>query len=250
MFFDRQTKAQSSAEGIRRPQYAGSWYEGDGEKLRAQLADFLAAATPLVDQESARLLTSSNGSVTRPVLAVGVPHAGYVFPGQAAAYAYKAIEGQKVSRVFLIGPSHHVGFQGAALPAAAIFATPVGDLEVDTELVAELKEYPIFKKLPEVHRVEHSLEMQLPFILAGFGPVKIVPIVVGVLVDDADIRLMAEILKGYVAADDLVVVSSDFTHYGPRYDYQPFGPHVPEQIRALDAQAFDYLSRLNLDGFL
>ncbi len=250
MFFDRQTKAQSSLEGVRRPLYAGSWYDADGGRLRAQLAEFLAVAQPTVDAESAAVLSADNRPVTDPILAIVVPHAGYVFSGQAAAHAYKAVQDQPVSRVFLMGPSHHVGFHGAALPAAGTFATPVGDLEVAADVVSELKEYPIFKTLPEVHRVEHSLEMQLPFIREALGPVKIVPIVVGALSDDAEIRLCAAILKRYVRAGDLVVVSSDFTHYGPRYDYQPFAQNISEKVRSLDGQAFEHLSRLDLDGFL
>lgn len=250
MFFNKPGNAQFPLEGTRRPMYAGSWYEADGEKLKEQLSAFLASADPVVDAGSAALLTSVNQPPGRPVLAIVVPHAGYAFSGKAAAYAYKAAQGQRVKRIFLLGPSHYIGFHGAALPMAVTFATPLGDLEVDKEVVAELKEYPIFHKLPEVHRLEHSLEIQLPFIKQAFGDVKIVPIVIGTLTDDTEVRLLAEILKGYIASDDLVVVSSDFTHYGPRYDYRPFKDNIRGNIRKLDSEAYGYLSQLDLDGFL
>ncbi len=237
-------------EGVRRAMYAGSWYEADPDRLSRQLAEFLANAQMPVDSKSAALAGGSNPPVQHPVLAIVVPHAGYAFSGQAAAYAYKSVAGQKVRRVFLLGPSHHVGFHGGALPMQVVFQTPLGDLEVDKEAVEQLRGYPLFAKMPEVHRVEHSLEMQLPFIRQVFGAVKIVPVVVGALSDETDIRLMAEILKGYVSAGDLVVVSSDFTHYGPRYDYEPFRTDVKENIRKLDSRAFQLLSRKDLEAFL
>lgn len=242
--------AQMVLEGIRRAMYAGSWYEADPDKLRSQLEKFLANASMPVDSKSVSLLAPSNPPVQHPVLAIIAPHAGYQFSGQAAAYAYKLAQGQQVKRIFLLGPSHHVGFHGGALPMQVTFQTPFGDLDVDKEVIEELKGYPLFSKLPEVHRVEHSLEMQLPFIRQVFGEVKIVPIVVGMLSDEGDIRLMAEILKGYVARGDLIVVSSDFTHYGPRYDYQPFKSDIKENIRKLDSQAFQILSSKDLDHFL
>lgn len=242
--------AQFALEGIRQPAYAGSWYEADGAKLKAQLESFLNQAMPLIDLKSTTILTKTNPAVTQPILAIVAPHAGYAFSGQAAAYAYKTLQGQKIKRVFLLGPSHHVGFHGAALPMAVTFATPVGDLEVDKEVVAELKEYPLFSKMAEVHKVEHSLEMQLPFIKEVLGDVKIVPIVVGTLSDSTEIHLLSEILKGYISSSDLVVVSSDFTHFGPRYQYQPFSDNVSENLHKLDSRAYHYVSSLDLEGFL
>lgn len=250
IFGNKGAKAQMALEGTRQPAYAGSWYEADGDKLKAQLQEFLKRVnTPVAAQEVAAL-TATNPPLGHPILAVVVPHAGYVYSGQAAAYAYKAVQNQGVKRVFLLGPSHHVGIHGAALPMAITFATPLGDLEVDKEVVNQLNSYPLFSKLNEVHKVEHSLEMQLPYIKEALGDVKIVPIVIGRLADDVEIRLMAEILKGYITSGDLIVVSSDFTHFGPRYQYQPFKENIRDGVRKLDAQAYGYLSRMDLDGFL
>lgn len=237
-------------EGIRRTMYAGSWYDADPDRLKLQLQQFLSNAQPQVDGKSVSMLTGQNPPIEHPILAVVAPHAGYQYSGQAAAYAYKLLQGQKVKRAFLLGPSHHVGFHGAALPMQVTFQTPFGDLEVDKDVIEELKSYPLFSKAAEVHRVEHSLEMQLPFVREIFGDVKIVPIVIGVLAAETDIRQLAEILKGFVSKDDVVVVSSDFTHYGPRYDYQPFKNDVRENVRKLDSQAFEILSRKDVEEFL
>src|SRR5438067_2372188 len=250
LFFNHGARGQFALEGTRRPMYAGSWYEADEQKLRAQLDEMMKKAEPIVDAQSADKLTHTNPPLGKPVLAIVVPHAGYAFSGQAAAYAYKALHGQQVKRVFLLGPSHHVPFHGGALPMAVTFATPLGDLDVDMDVVNQLKDYPLFSRMPDVHKVEHSLEMQLPFIREAFGDVKIVPICIGVLSDDTEMRLMAEMLKGYIRAGDLVVVSSDFTHYGPRYDYEPFKDNVKDNIRKLDSRAFELLSHGDLDAFV
>lgn len=242
---------QFPIDGVRRPQYAGSWYEADGEKLRAQLDEFFAKSAPLDEKSVGTFLSgASNPEVKPPVMAIVVPHAGYMFSGQTAAFAFKcARESVKPKRIFLLGPSHHVGFRGAALPQAIRFQTPLGDLDVDRAVIADLAAYPLFSTQPEVHRVEHSLEMQLPLIKYTFEDAKIVPIVVGHLEDESDARLLGEILKGFVGKDDLLVVSSDFTHYGPRYDYLPFKDNVVEKVTALDREAFVHLSNVDLESF-
>ncbi len=192
------------------------------------------------------------GENDQAILAIVSPHAGYVYSGATAAFGYQKVKRatQEVKRVFLLGPSHHVAFNGVALPSASSFATPLGTLEVDSTLISELEAYPLFTLQPEVHRLEHSLELQLPFIKTAFGEVKIVPLVIGTLTGEAEIRLVAEILKGFVQKTDLVIVSSDFTHYGPRYDYQPFLSDIMENIEKLDREAFQHLSRADLPGWL
>lgn len=242
---------QFPIDGVRRAQYAGSWYEADGTKLKAQLDEFFEKAGAVDEKSVAQFLGAvPNPPLSRPVMAIVVPHAGYMFSGQTAAFAFKSVsQVQKPKRVFILGPSHHVAFRGAALPLAIRFQTPLGDLDVDKDVMAELKAYPLFSTQAEVHRVEHSLEMELPLIRYAFGEVKIVPIVIGQLEDESDARLLGEILKGFVNKDDLVVVSSDFTHYGPRYDYFPFRDNVVDKLTALDREAFTNLSKVDLESF-
>ncbi len=239
-------------ENTRRAQYAGSWYDNNPERLRKELASYISSAELSPDKKSSKLTGTDSQAIADDVLALVVPHAGYMFSGATAAYAYNAALKRKPKRIFLLGPSHHVGFRGAALPASDNFATPLGDLKVDKELVEELKTYQMFSVQQEVHRVEHSLELQLPFIKHCFGDIKIVPIVIGQLEGADEARFLGEILKAYVAKDDLVIVSSDFTHYGPRYDYVPFGlsGNFSEQISRMDGRAFGFLSHLDLDGFV
>ena len=242
---------QSSGQEKRRAVFAGTWYEADPSKLRSQLERYIDSAEKRMEKQPSDPALQANQVIEGPVLAVVAPHAGYAFSGETAAFSYEAAaKSRKVKRVFLLGPSHYVGFAGVALPAEHTFATPLGDLAVDTEVIEHLKSYPGFTVMPEVHRKEHSLEMQLPFIRKAFGDVKIVPLLVGSMHDADDIQMTAQMLRRYLRHDDLVVVSSDFTHYGPRYQYVPFKNNIRENVKKLDAEAFKWLNAVDLEQFL
>ncbi len=234
----------------RQAAFAGTWYEADSKKLRSQLSNYLSRAKESLQQKPIESGFISNFAPSSPLLAIVSPHAGYMFSGQTADFAYEQAKQQKPKRIFLLGPSHYVGFDGAVLPTENVFATPLGDLIVDKDVVQELSDFPLFRQSSEVHRREHSLEMQLPFIRETFGDVKIVPIIVGSLSDEMDVQLMAQILRRYLRQDDLIVVSSDFTHFGPRYDYEPFNSDLRDNLRKLDGEAFEHLSNHDLSGFL
>jgi AmmeMemoRadiSam system protein B/AmmeMemoRadiSam system protein A len=236
------TFSRFSFDPVRHAQYAGTWYEGNSDKLKAQLDGFLSAAN--------HDMPAPHAVAPKELLAIISPHAGYSFSGKTAAYGYEAARTAAVKRVFVLGPSHHVALHGVALPTAQVFETPLGNLSVDNSVISELKDYPLFSFEPDVHKVEHSLEMQLPFVRESFGDVKIVPLIVGALKDESEIRLVAEILKGFIGKGDLIIVSSDFTHYGPRYGYTPFPSYSHEKIEALDKEAFQHLSTADLQGFI
>lgn len=184
------------------------------------------------------------------ICALVVPHAGYFYSGAAAAAAYQAVIRKKVSRIFLLGPSHHIGFSGVAFPKANFFETPFGNLLVDEEVVAALRQEPHFIDQEEAHAVEHSLEMQLPFIKKIFPKALLVPLLVGSLRGEQEVHDVAAALKKYLREGDLIIVSSDFTHYGPRFNYIPFQERVREKIKELDAQAYHYLQQIDVSGFL
>lgn len=250
LMFNRPFWAQSSSQETRQPQYAGTWYDANPDKLKSQIRDFFDKAKPLPDKHSCSKLAIETKEFSQPVLAIIAPHAGLFYSGQTSAFAYKCAAKNKVKRVFLLGPSHHVAFKGAVLPASDKFATPLGELAVDTHTVDILKTYPNFAVNARVHQVEHSLELHLPFIKYCFPDAQLIPIVIGQLDEEEDARLIGEILKQFVSVDDLVVVSSDFTHYGPRYGYEPFGPHSADKIAKMDGQAVSKISQIDLDGFI
>lgn len=246
------SKASSQGRQDRRQTaFAGTWYESDAGKLRTQLDGFFKVADKTLAEQPVEPGFAPNEKLSGDVLAIIVPHAGYMFSGNTAAFAYEAAAAnRKVKRVFLLGPSHYVAFQGCALPSEKAFSTPLGDLIVDKETIEELRQYPGFTMMPEVHRREHSLELQLPFIKESFGDVKIVPIIVGMLGDASEISMVAQMLRRHIGPGDLVVVSSDFTHFGPRYQYEPFRDNIKENVKRLDSEAFQHLNESNLDGFL
>ncbi len=239
-------------DNTRHTQYAGSWYTNNPQQLRQEIERYLGLAKTEPDKESSVRLDASSEPISGNVLAIISPHAGYMYSGQTAAFAYKSAKNHSIRRVFVLGPSHHVGFKGAALPQASSFATPIGDIEVDYEVINELRTYPLFSTQPDVHKIEHSLELQLPYIRYCFPDATIVPIVIGHLSGEAEARLIGEVLKGFVGKGDLVVVSSDFTHYGPRYDYMPFRgqDNIDKKVEKMDGEAFKLLSKLDLKGFL
>jgi AmmeMemoRadiSam system protein B/AmmeMemoRadiSam system protein A len=192
----------------RPPAVAGAFYTADPGVLRKQVQALLAnAARP-----------------AKPARALVVPHAGYAYSGATAAEAFAHLDGSDIRRVILLGPSHHVGFGGGALPAPRItaFATPLGDVALDRDAMAVLRSQRDFGGPADAHDPEHSLEVELPFLQLVVPGAKIVPVLVGFNTDRDDARRMAEGLCQLLDGHTAVVVSSDFTHHGARYGYAPF----------------------------
>jgi MEMO1 family protein len=239
-----------SINSTRLPRFAGTWYNADGSQLNQQLSDYLARASDELKANPVDDSFSEQTPVSRNILAVTVPHAGYMFSGQTAAFAYEKLKGRTIKRVFILGPSHYRAFRGAALPTQSVFATPLGNLKVDETVIKALAQFPYFREYREVHDQEHSLEMQLPLVKKVLGDVSIVPLAIGTLENAQEVRMIANILRRYMGAGDLVVVSSDFTHYGPRFDYQPFKQDIPQNIKKLDEGAFGCLANVDLEAFM
>ncbi len=222
--------ANSGHAEVRPPAVAGAFYPADPQQLERDVRG--------------RLHTDGTG---RPApVAVIVPHAGYVFSGGTAGKAFAALAGAKLTRIILLGPSHYAGFGGGALPAPGItaFATPLGEMPVDREAVAELAKSPEFAGPTSAHVREHCLEVELPFLQEVVGQVPVVPIIVGHATDRALAVAMARRLAKLVGPGTLVVASSDFTHHGQRaYGYGPFvadrtlGPKLAALARATAGRA-------------
>lgn len=199
-----ETQAPPAAERSVRPAaVAGQFYPGEAEQLRAAVAGYLAAASP--------------PALPGEPVALVVPHAGYEFSAATAAYAYKALAGHSYDTVVLLGPSHHVPVAGAALSPAGAWRTPLGEVAVDTELAASLRQVdPDCREQAEAHAQEHSVEVQLPFLQTVLPQARIVPVALGELSTEGCRKLgegLAELLKGRHA---LLIASSDLAHYPPR----------------------------------
>jgi AmmeMemoRadiSam system protein B/AmmeMemoRadiSam system protein A len=145
-----------------------------------------------------------------------VPHAGYVYSGPVAARAYDELAAARgvVKRVVLLGPVHRVAVRGLALPGVEAFETPLGRVPVDAEAVRMLAPFRQVVTSPAAHAMEHSLEVQLPFLQKMLGEFSLLPLAVG----DAKPQEVIDVVEHlWGGAETLFVVSTDLSHYH-RYD--------------------------------
>jgi len=187
---------------IRRPAVAGQFYPGSPDVLRQKIQTY-------VDEAS---LPEDLGTVR----AVVAPHAGYVYSGPTAGYAFKALAAlpQEKWTVFLLGPAHRAYFRGVALGEYSAFHTPLGDAPIATERVVEmLARSPLYTRAPEAHAPEHCLEVEVPFLQMTLPDFHLVPMLFG----EVDPREVAAELADHIGEDDLIVVSNDLSHFYP-YD--------------------------------
>ena len=138
-----------SASQILASTIAGSWYPGEPARLKAMIDSFLAPC-PVPD---------------KPCNVVVVPHAGYPYSGPTAGYAYAAIDRKKIRRVILLAPSHRYGIRDlAVVPMSDAVSTPLGTIMLDTAMRDALLGSAIFRADDGVHRLEHSTQIQYPFL--------------------------------------------------------------------------------------
>lgn len=195
---------------VRTPAVAGTFYPADPAALRRQVDGFLAEA---------RARASHADAHARPKMVV-VPHAGYAYSGPIAASAYARLadalaHGPRVTRVVLLGPAHRSFVRGLAVPAVDAFDTPLGRVAIDRAGRLALAGLQQVGLDDEAHAMEHSLEVQLPFLQAVLGDdFTLLPLAVG----DASVDEVAQVLERSWGGDEtLVVISSDLSHYQP-YD--------------------------------
>jgi AmmeMemoRadiSam system protein B len=181
-----------------------------------------------------------------------VPHAALPYSGLAAARSFQAIDQKKVKRVIILGavhPSLHYDLPGAALSLRSDFATPIGNLALDQPAIRQLLKNPLFRIDDQVHREEHSVEMQLPFIRYKLGEVPIVPVLLGSFKNERELTTIAKSLKEILRDGDLLVLSGDMTHYGQVYDYEPAGAgDMKARVRNLDQRAFQFVKSVDAHG--
>ena len=208
---------------IRPSALAGPWYPEDPDELRSMVDDFLAAV--------------SAPDLCGELRALIAPHAGYRFSGYAAAAAFKCIGDQEFARVVILAPAHSVPLRGCSVPAYSAYRTPLGDVPLDAAACAALRRHPLISDQRRAHRSEHSIEIELPFLQRTLEQFSIVPVLVGHLEED-EVEELAAALRPLLDESTLLVASSDFTHYGARFGYQPFASDVENQLRNLDFGAF------------
>ena len=187
-------------QNTRFPAVAGMFYPAEPDILARDARAMLAAAKPCEYSPKALI----------------VPHAGYVYSGPIAASAYIALQNiaARIRRVVLLGPTHRVAVRGLALPGADAFVTPLGNIQIDVEAAQAIAHLPQVSVSPQAHAMEHSLEVQLPFLQAVLPDFKLLPLAVGMAAPQ-EVAEVLELLWG--GEETLIVISSDLSHYLP-YD--------------------------------
>ena len=228
-------KEMKTEKKVLESKLAGTWYSADAKQIGAELDGYLAN----VKQD--RL---------EKVMAVLLPHAGFRYSGQVAAYGVASLKGRSFKRVVVLGPSHRVSMPGSvSIPDVTHLQTPLGTQELDREFIAKLRKHPEFQSRMQAHADEHSVQIEIPLLQRVLDDFKLVPIVVGQL-DARTTRNIADVLLQYIDSDTLIVVSSDFTHYGQNFSYVPFKENIQENLRTLDLGAFKKIEQKDLPGFL
>ncbi|RNF17904.1 protein MEMO1 [Trypanosoma conorhini] len=250
----------------RRASHAGSWYEGSATMLKATVDDLL---------EKAKDFQWAGGETLVGVIS---PHAGISYSGTTAAHAYKALchyiygpKGNNVSHIFLLGPDHHQGFEGVQISGAEQYETPFGAIPIDTSVASDVYQALKAAGVRTAHmsqltdEEEHSIEMQLPFIshILHYPPagatrakdrIRLVPMVVGWTDREVEER-MGAVLSSYARDPrNIFVLSSDFCHWGSRFQYKfhyqkTDYPAIADAIIAMDHEGMEWLEKRDMNGW-
>ena len=217
----------SSAAEVKEADLAGSWYPASKAQLESQLKSYLDSANP--------------EKIDGKILAIIVPHAGYVYSGPVAAYGYKAVEGKRIKTVIVLGFSHRKYFDGISVYGGISWKTPLGEIAVDTDMAEKIiLSNPRFRFQKELFVDENSVEMQVPFIQMALNDseIKIVPIAFGsqnYSYAQALAKVIADIVKD--RSDCLIVASTDLSHY-----------HSYQEANLIDRQTIRLLGELKAKG--
>ena len=210
---------------VREPVFAGSWYPGNPEVLSRDIQRYLGDA--------------KKEKVEGEVVALVSPHAGYMYSGRVAAYAYQLLEGKHFDSVIVVAPSHQALFKGASLYDRGGYRTPLGVVPIDVELSKKMmekrKEIHFF---PEAHSQEHSLEIQIPFLQVVLKTFKLIPIVMEPYWSWETCQYLASAIAETVKGKNvLLVASSDLSHF-----------HSYEEAVKLDKIVLDHIDRFDPEG--
>ena len=223
---------------MRKPQIAGTWYPDDSEKLEQLFSPW--SERPSRDMRPSALI---------------LPHAGYAYSGDIAAEACSHADPSAYRRIIILAPSHHMAFPGkVSVEPAGDVDTPFGPAVFSQELHERLLALPCATCIPEAHHAEHSISIQLPLLKRFFPQCSFGALLVGDLIRSGDAMAkqrgaLAEALHALFDAETLVVVSSDFTHYGKSFGYVPFTEQIPCNMEGLDRRVWEAFATNRPDIF-
>ncbi len=212
---------------IRKPAVCGIFYSDSPEELKEKINNLLNK----VEREELK----------GELIGLIVPHAGYDYSGEIAAYAYKQLEGKNFDTVILIGESHYHRFPGASIGNYQSYQTPLGEVEVDNNLAINIIKYEdTVKFYPQVHQREHSLEVQLPFLQTLLKDFKIVPIILGERSSKLSSKIVQAIMQEIKGREEkiLFIASTDLSHFYPYQTALQLDNLTIKAIEKLDSDSF------------
>jgi len=202
-------------QSIRPSAVAGTFYPFPKQELASDVTEMLVVA--------------KSDSLAIAPKAIIVPHAGYIYSGPIAASAYARLAAVRntISRVVLLGPVHRVPVRGLALPGVDAFETPLGRIELDQAAITSITAMPQVVVSAAAHAMEHSLEVQLPFLQTVLANFKLVPLAVG---DATPAEVAAVLDKLWGGEETLIVISSDLSHFLPYFVAQSVDQETVQSI--------------------
>ncbi|HEY1203690.1 MAG: AmmeMemoRadiSam system protein B [Bryobacteraceae bacterium] len=228
------------AAGVHVSPFSGSWYPAAASELRSLLGRLFAES----ERRTGRCVTPRTSGFV-------VPHAGLVYSGTVAAAAYRHLRVEEPKRVVVLGFSHHGAAPGAWIPDVSALGTPLGEVAVDCAFSAALAEGGEFGTKSEDVLCDHSVEIQLPLLQFSAPAASVVPVYVSRMTHESR-AAAARKLSSLLGPETVVIASSDFTHYGRGFSYQPFpaDENAGERLRDIDEGAIDAAGTLCADQFL
>lgn len=212
---------------IRPSPIAGRWYPGDAARLAKQVDGFLAQAQP--------------PGLAGQVMGLVAPHAGPIYSGRTAGHAFKTVQGQPFDLVVVASPLHVFHPAPLLTTSHQAYHTPLGDIRVAADALAELEQALVERSLPGLTAVardpEHSLEIELPFLQRALaGEFALLPLMVRThdpqVLQPAGAAL-AQVCRGKSV---LLVASTDLSHFYPLEKAESFDRHMLAQIEALSPE--------------
>ena len=207
-------------EEVRKASVAGMFYPADKDELETELTQLLSETESDENYEN--------------IFGIIVPHAGYIYSGRTAAFAFNTVAGKRYKNVIVISPSHREYFKGISVYDGMFYRTPLGDVKVNTELRSELigKSDYIFAG-NSGHGPEHALEVQIPFLQKVLQSFEIIPVVMG---DQSRkyVDALGKALAEVADEETLIVVSSDLSHFYSREQAEQLDRKIETSIEQMD----------------
>lgn len=222
---------------------SSQWYHQEKNKLEKDLDFYLSTAKK-------EFSVKTNPDKVKVLI---VPHAGFYYSGLCAATAYQTLlkmnkPNNKIKNIIILAPSHTKSFKGIAIPNFETYQTVLGKIDVNKEKLSKLKTNKNFKIIKNIFNKEHAIEIQLPFLQRTIKNFKFIPLIVG-QINNENYEQIAQTIKKIIDDNTLIVISTDFIHYGKNYQYTPFKRDILDFIRFVDSAALEAIGKQSFNLF-